>query len=86
MEYRSTKEEIIDKIYHMYADDLYKACLYLTQDEKQAQDIMLQTLLEVYKQIDETNMECTLEYLIYKARRLASGQKNDSKELRGEAM
>lgn len=64
MEYRSEKERKFEIVYRSYADDVYRACLYLTKDQKVAQDIAEQVFIEFYDSFETIKEKYMLAYLI----------------------
>ena len=65
MEYRSEKERKFEIVYRSYADDVYRACLYLTKDQKVAQDIAEQVFIEFYDSWIITDQR-TIRYEVYR--------------------
>ena len=71
VKYMTEKEKRFDRIYRLYANDIYKICLYLVKDEKIAEDIFQQTFFECYKNLEYYESEFGLAHLIRMAQQLA---------------
>lgn len=79
MEFRTAKEESFDKLYRSYADNIYKVCLHLTENEDLAQDIMQQTFINAYDYFEDVNPNCIYAYLVRAAKNLIYNYQRDSK-------
>ena len=74
------KREQLDKIYRVYADDIYRVCLHYTKDEQLAQDVMQETFLDYYNNFENLSWECAYAYLVYKAKELADERQKNSED------
>lgn len=70
MKYKSKKDEKFEEIYQMYANDLYRVCLYFAKEEGLAQEIFEQTFIDFYNYFEEINPDCMFAYLVRAAKDL----------------
>ncbi|MBQ8559015.1 MAG: sigma-70 family RNA polymerase sigma factor [Tyzzerella sp.] len=77
MEHKTQRDEMFDAAYESYAEDIYRVCLHLTENEKDAQDIAQQTFVNFYGRSENVDSDCTFAYLVCEAKNLAcKHQKN----------
>lgn len=69
---KALKRRRFEKIYKFYADDIYRVCLYYSKDEGIAQDITIQTFMELYKVFEEVDSQQTFTFLVHKVKELLS--------------
>lgn len=69
----SKTEKQYEEIYRRYANDIYKICVYYLQDEKQAQEVVIEAFESLYKHLDEVNPKYTLAYLANEAKTIIKG-------------
>ncbi len=79
MNYLSEREEAFDNIYRVYADDVYKFCLYLAKDYYVAQDLAQQTFINFYNRLGYETPENILAYLLRIARNLYYNYQRDAR-------
>lgn len=65
MRYKSEKEKRFDAIYQAYADDVYRVCLHITKDEKQARKIFHQSFMEFYDYFEKVNPDHRYAHLLH---------------------
>lgn len=70
VKYKSEKDKKFDSIYQAYANDLYKVCLYFTEDKASAQEITEQTFIDFYSYFEEIDSDYVFAYLVRAAREL----------------
>lgn len=67
-----TKEERFEAVFDSHALDVYRASLYLTRDEKVAEEITQEAFVRFYDYFENVNPECYLAYLVRTVRELAA--------------
>lgn len=81
VEYKSTKEEMFDSIYREHAEDVYRACLYMSKNEDLAQEMTQQAFVNYYERFEKTKPECIKAYLIQSAKNLIKNYYRDNKKI-----
>ena len=80
MKHKSEKDERFDSIYRTYAEDVYRACLYLSRNEDLAQEVTQQAFVNFYERFEKTKPECVKAYLIRAAQNLMKNYYRDNKK------
>lgn len=65
------KWERYEQIYRTYANDVYKVCLYYSQDKQKASDDTERVFVEFYDEFEDVESDQFFALLIRKAKSLA---------------
>ena len=68
---KTTKWERYERIYRMYADNVYKVCLYYSKDKKKAADDTERVFVEFYDEFENVESDQLFALLIRKAKNMA---------------
>ena len=68
--------EEFEVIYNLYADNLYKYCLYYLGDVEKASDITREAFLNFYKYYETVDSDAMLKCLLYEAKKLLSNNQH----------
>ncbi len=74
--------EEFEAIYRLYADSLYKYCLYYLKDVEEAEDITYQAFLNFYKYYETVTSDSVLKCLVYEVKNLLSNSQHQVLERR----
>lgn len=65
VEYKSTKEKRFAEAYDTYADNVYRACLYLMKEKEKAEHVMEEVFIEFYDCFEEIPTKYWNAYLLH---------------------
>ncbi len=77
VKYRTEKEKKFAEFSEVFAEDIYKVCLYFTKDKVTAQQAAQQTFLDFYDHFESISPEMYRAYLIHMAKKMALENSQD---------
>ncbi len=80
MEYNTEKERRFVKVYDAFADEVYKVCVYFTEDKVTAQLIAQRAFVDFYERFENIQPEMHRAYLLHVAKKLALEEQKNSKK------